>query len=185
MAQIRKSVLIWILVNMSNYADVIYKITGPSNLLEFINEACNSRKELAEVLHYLDPNLDSTSLSEFELRGEIIYAEIRDGILTIISSECWDLSDFYCILKDRLPDLNITWYVEEPGDCIFKTNDVDGVYFPGRYRLEYLNEDTNEYEYEFLPSERKLTARINELMTERGVNEDQIFYNEIDVIDDR
>ena len=69
-------------------------------------------------------------------RGEWTYMHYTDGELTIDIESAWDEpKEVRQFLEEQFPDISIFYQCEEPGNCIFTTNDPTGDYFPDRYYL--------------------------------------------------
>lgn len=76
-------------------------------------------------------------LDQYNCKGEWFGLERRsdDALALDINSAWWPPEDLMNLIADKWPSFNYYFYREEPGCEMFETNDVDGKYFPRRYRL--------------------------------------------------
>ena len=93
---------------------------------------------------------------------------------------------------DLFSDIEIYWYIEEPGCQIYETNDSTGEYFPQRYCVEYIED--GDFIDTYYPESEKELYEITSSITNRLVtdwksldkfneNEDTYFIvNEIEII---
>ena len=110
---------------------------------------------------------------EFNSKGCWYNLERRsDGVLSIDMESAWfppeDLMD---LIAEKWPSFEFYFYREEPNSDVFETNDVEGKYFPRRYRLlacvpvkgEDGKEEFVDFE-EYLNSEEDVIAFANDKM---------------------
>lgn len=94
-------------------------------------------------------------------RGQITDYNLENGILTINTETAWgEMSDTRHFIKSKYPSLEIYFQTEEPGMCIFLTNDSAGTYFPDRWLLDWNDEKDAVYVYEYF---KDLPAVVNYL----------------------
>lgn len=76
-------------------------------------------------------------LDQYNCKGEWFGLERRsdDALAIDIDSAWWPPEDLMNLIADKWPSFNYYFYHEEPGSEMFETNDVNGKYFPRRYRL--------------------------------------------------
>lgn len=99
--------------------------------------------------------------NEIYCRGHILDYSLENGILKINTETAWgEMSDVRHFIEQKYPSLHIYFQTEEPGMCIFQTNDKAGKVFPERWLLDWNDEKTNLYIYEYF---RALPAVIEYL----------------------
>lgn len=70
-------------------------------------------------------------------RGEIIDYNLNDDHVNISCETAWgEMEEFRHFIEQQYPDSKIFYQVEESGNCVYATNDTDGVYFPERFCLD-------------------------------------------------
>lgn len=67
-------------------------------------------------------------------------------------SPCNEVLDF---IREKYPSLSYYYISEEPGMCIYQTNDEYGDYFPDRFKID-LCTPKGEYETEYFSSEESM-----------------------------
>lgn len=83
-------------------------------------------------------------------RGRILDHHIEDGSLMLQVESAWsEPSETRHFILEKFPGLTIIFQAEEPGMCIFETNDKDGIYFPHRWLLDFNDESRDLYFYEY------------------------------------
>lgn len=88
--------------------------------------------------------------NEIYCRGRILDYSLENGILCINTETAWgEMSETRHFLQTKYPSLQIFFQTEEPGMCIFQTNDKAGEVFPERWLLDWNDEKTNLYIYEY------------------------------------
>ena len=86
---------------------------------------------------------------------------LENGILKINTETAWgEMSGVRHFIEQKYPSLHIYFQTEECGMCIFQTNDKAGKVFPERWLLDWNDEKTNLYIYEYF---RELPAVIEYL----------------------
>ena len=130
---------------MSNWCDTEYIIIGNSesihNLFSILeklptiedpsyNEGDFGRMWCGNLVNILGGDW-----KEVYCRGWISdYKLVSQTNLQFDVISAWDeLNDWRKFILTKYPDVTIYYYSEEPGTCIYKTNDVSGNYFPQRY----------------------------------------------------
>ena len=137
---------------MANMASVSYRIEGPRETLEKINDAILKAMpnkehwdewEACRYLGFTEEELDSKRLG-----GEILEEpSIGENTLEFYAEERWGLQDFNELLEAKFPEIKVYWIVEESGCDVYATNDKEGKYFPERYYVELSLDDQIEMEY--------------------------------------
>ena len=103
-------------------------------------------------------------------RGHIIDYEIHNGSLEISTETAWgECSETRHFIQTKFPSLEIYFQSEEPGMCIFQTNDATGEYFPSRWLLDWNDEAKNLYIWEYFED---LPAVIENLKDNGVINTD-------------
>ena len=83
-------------------------------------------------------------------RGQILDYTFEDGLLRLNVESAWsEMDGTRHFLQTVFPSLEIYYQTEEPGMCIFQTNDPDGTYFPEKWLLDWNDESRNLYLYEY------------------------------------
>ena len=83
-------------------------------------------------------------------RGQILDYSLENGLLIINTETAWgEMSETRHFIQSKFPSLQIYFQTEEPGMCIFQTNDAAGEYFPDRWLLDWNDEAKNLYIYEY------------------------------------
>lgn len=132
-------------------------------------------------------------------RGEIIDYNLTDDHVSISCETAWgEMPEFRHFLEQQYPESKVFYQVEESGCEVYATNDVDGVYFPDRYILDYFDgieyfrtlEDAAEYigatiEEEIPPSYSDIESAIEDYMDEHD-NDDEYWmsFHAYQVLDD-
>ncbi len=88
-----------------------------------------------------------------------------DRIDLTVESAWGELDEVRMLVLNNSESLKIFYQSEEPGMCIFQTNDKTGEYFPDKYLLDWNDEAKNLYIYEYF---RELPAVLSYLK-ENGV----------------
>ena len=137
---------------MANMASVSYRIEGPRETLEKINEAI--LKAMPQKEHWdeweacINLGFTEEELDGKRLGGEI-YEEpsLGENTLEFYAEERWGLQDFEELLRQKFSDIKIYWQVEECGCEVFCTNDRESKYFPQRYWVDTAQDDIYQCEY--------------------------------------
>jgi hypothetical protein len=138
---------------MPNWCSTSYVVTGDKNEVRDLYEKMRSLEEREKPLvkngfgvTWLGNlvTLLGRSWEEVSCRGEwsgltvdIDNNELRFHTMTAWA-ELWQLRHF---LQEKYPSLTFYFRTEEPGMCIFQTNDKEGTYFPERYKVEHWDEE--------------------------------------------
>ena len=87
------------------------------------------------------------SWEEVYCRGEWseLIVDIEGNELRFCTMTAWaELRQLRHFLQEKYPSLTFYFRSEEPGMCVFQTNDKEGIYFPERYKVEHWDEE-DEY----------------------------------------
>ena len=133
-------------------ASVAYVIEGSNESLEKIkNTITEALKDIHHWTEYKTCELlgfTEEELGNNRLGGEIIDGpEIDNGVLKLWAEERWGLQDFEELLRQKFPDINVYWIVEESGCEVYCTNDKEGKYFPERYWVDTAQDNIYQSEY--------------------------------------
>ena len=83
-------------------------------------------------------------------RGQILDYSLESGILRMNVESAWgELDETRHFIQSIYPSLQIFFQTEEPGMCIFQTNDTDGTIFPEKWLLDWNDEKKNLYIWEY------------------------------------
>lgn len=160
---------------MPNWCESVYVIEGPKEDLDALDKIMTSLKQMEKplvesgfgvwwcgcIVAILGGNTQ-----EIYCRGEVIDYSYEAGVIKMQIESAWsELREFRLFLLKKLPKLKFYYQSEEPGMCVFTTNDKDGRYFPERWLLDWNDEKANLYIYEYF---RALPAVI-EYLKENGI----------------
>ena len=96
-------------------------------------------------------------------RGQILDYSLEDDILSMNVESAWgEMDETRHFLQTVFPSLKIYFQTEEPGMCIFQTNDATGTYFPERCLLDWCDEKKNLYLYEYFEDLPAVVAYLKE-----------------------
>ena len=199
---------------MPNLAYTTYKIQGSEDEVAALYKTI---KDLAERDESLLPNgfgkLWLGNLveelggrwQELSCRGHIIDFSLTGGLLTIHTESAWrEMSDVRHLIESTYLCLEIYFQTEEPGMCIFQTNDASGEYFPSRWLLDWNDEANNLYIWEYFrdlpavieylknngiitaaiePTKAAITAVLDQIQEERP-DEISFMFEEVEVVED-
>ena len=183
---------------MANWCFSNYIIEGPKEDLDALDNIMTSLKQMEKplvengfgvwwcgcIVAILGGNTQ-----EIYCRGEVIDYSYDGGVIKMQIESAWsELREFRLFLLKKLPKLKFYYQSEEPGMCVFTTNDKDGRYFPEKWLLDYNDEAKNLYIYEYFkdlpavieylknngvltkdvyPSKGAITAALDEKQEER------------------
>ena len=96
-------------------------------------------------------------------RGQILDYSLQDGLLKLNVESAWgEMDETRHFLQTVFPSLEIYYQTEEPGMCIFQTNDPDGTFFPEKWLLDWCDEKKNLYLYEYFEDLPAVVAYLKE-----------------------
>lgn len=141
---------------MPNWCSTSYVVTGDKKEVRDLYEKMKSLEErekplvkngfgvtwLGNLVTLLGRNWEEVSC-----RGEWseLIVNIEGNELRFCTMTAWaELRQLRHFLQKKYPSLNFYFRSEEPGMCVFQTNDTGGIYFPERYKVEHLGEE-DEY----------------------------------------
>lgn len=199
---------------MPNWAFTQYKIRGREDEVTALHQTI---KDLEQREDSLLPNgfgklwlgnLVHTLGGDWEkiyCRGEILNYSLDNGILTMNTETAWgEMSDTRHFVMSKFPTLEIIFQTEEPGMCIFQTNDAKGEYFPEKWLLDWNDEARSLWIWEYFtelpavieflknneiltkdiyPSYGAITAALDEILNQRPSDISYMF-EEFKVVDD-
>ena len=144
---------------MPNWAYTTYKIKGSESEVAALHKTIQNLADMDESLlpngfgklwlgnlvHALGGDWEKTYC-----RGHILDYSLENGILKINTETAWgEMSDVRHFIEQKYPSLQIFFQTEEPGMCIFQTNDTTGEIFPERWLLDWNDEKANLYLWEY------------------------------------
>lgn len=141
---------------MPNWCSTSYVVTGDKNEVRDLYEKMRSLEEREKPLvkngfgvTWLGNlvTLLGRSWEEVYCRGEWseLTVDIDNDELRFCTMTAWaELRQLRHFLQEKYPSLTFYFRSEEPGMCIFQTNDKEGIYFPERYKVEHWDEE-DEY----------------------------------------
>lgn len=132
-------------------------------------------------------------------RGEIIDYDLDGDHVSITCETAWgEMPEFRHFLEQQYPGSKFYYCVEECGNCVYATNDLEGLYFKDRYCLDYYDgiecfetlEDVAEYVGDIIkkdlpPNYADIESAIEDYMEEHD-NDDEhwMSFHEYEVLDD-
>ena len=199
---------------MPNWNESVYVIEGPKEDLDALDKIMTSLKQMEKPLvengfgvwwcGYIVAILGGNT-QEIYCRGEVIDYSYDGGVIKMQIESAWsELREFRLFLLKKLPKLKFYYQSEEPGMCVFTTNDKDGRYFPEKWLLDYNDEAKNLYIYEYFkdlpavieylknngvltkdvfPSKGAISAALDEILEERP-NDISWMLERFEVVDD-
>ncbi len=144
---------------MPNWAYTLYKVRGSESEVAALHKTIQNLADmdgsllpngfgklwLGNLVHALGGDWEKTYC-----RGHILDYSLENGILKINTETAWgEMSDVRHFIKQKYPSLQIFFQTEEPGMCIFQTNDATGEIFPERWLLDWNDEKANLYLWEY------------------------------------
>ena len=132
-------------------------------------------------------------------RGEIIDYNLTDDHVSFDCETAWDeMPEFRHFIEQQYPGSKIYYQVEECGNCVYATNDMDGEYFKDRYSLdsydglEYFETIEEAAKYiretigkELTPDFAKIENAIDDYMEEHNNSDESwMSFHRFEVIDD-
>lgn len=141
---------------MPNWCSTSYVVTGDKNEVRDLYEKMRSLEEREKPLvkngfgvTWLGNlvTLLGRSWEEVYCRGEWseLIVDIEGNELRFCTMTVWaELRQLRHFLQEKYPSLTFYFRSEEPGMCVFQTNDKEGIYFPERYKVEHWDEE-DEY----------------------------------------
>lgn len=139
---------------MPNWCSTSYVVTGDKNEVRDLYEKMRSLEEREKPLvkngfgvTWLGNlvTLLGRSWEEVHCRGEWseLTVDIDNDELRFCTMTAWaELRQLRHFLQEKYPSLTFYFRSEEPGMCIFQTNDKEGIYFPERYKVEHWDEES-------------------------------------------
>ena len=198
---------------MANWAFTQYKIRGREDEVTALHQTIKDLEQreesllpngfgklwLGNLVHALDGDWE-----KIYCRGEILDYSLDDGILTMNTETAWgEMSDTRHFVMSKFPTLEVFFQTEEPGMCIFQTNDAKGEYFPEKWLLDWNDEARSLWIWEYFtdlpavieflknneiltkdiyPSYGAITAALDELQNQQP--DISYMFEEFKVVDD-
>lgn len=144
---------------MPNWAYTQYKVRGRK---EEVMALYNTIEKLGQMKESYLPNgfgklwlgnlvsILGGDWHDIYCRGQILDYAYENGILSINTETAWgEMSETRHFLQTVYPSLEIYFITEEPGMCMFQTNDATGEIFPERWLLDWNDEKANLYLWEY------------------------------------
>lgn len=166
---------------MPNWCETNYTLTGERKALESVYELMRNLEDrekpeiendfgatwLGCLVHALGHDWQNISC-----RGSWTNLSLKGDTLTFTTWSAWTPpTDVVDLIQQKFPEIDYFYYAEEPGNCLYETNDIEGKYYPFRYLLEYTR-DEEWYMGQYTTSESLLKA-INQQTGKhfRNINE--------------
>lgn len=183
---------------MPNWCYTQYKIKGSESEVAALHKTIQTLEQreesllpngfgklwLGNLVHVLGGDRN-----DIYCRGQILDYKLDNGLLVINTETAWsEMSEVRHLIESKYPSLQIFFQTEEPGMCIFQTNDRTGEYFPERWLLDWNDEQNSLYLWEYFkdlpavieylknngvltkdvfPSKGAITAALDEIQEER------------------
>lgn len=153
---------------MANRANVNYIITGNEETLNKIMSVMEPECDLTDILDYLGIVGYHNGI---RMGGAVVDFEMVNGLLSINCECAWDESyGWREVMKKNFSDIDIYYYVEERGNCIYATNDLKGVYFKTRYVLDTYGLDFDYCYFESFTSLKKYLSETIGLLEDYSLS---------------
>jgi hypothetical protein len=131
-------------------------------------------------------------------RGEIIDYKLTDDRVYMYCDTAWgEMPEFRHFIEENYPESKVFYQVEECGNDVYITNDIDGEYFPDRYCLDFFDgleyfEDIKEaagYIGRIIGKDLKLDFTeiekvIDDYLEEHDDDESWMSFHRFEVLDD-
>lgn len=140
---------------MPNWASTLYVATGDKQQLHELHSIITELECMKEPLH---PNgFGTTWLGNLVIklgrdwnkvycRGSWDDLTFNGEEITFHVESAWgELSEVRELIEEHFPGIKLYYQTEEPGMCIYITNDDTGEYFPDRFYLWVEDEDSEYY----------------------------------------
>lgn len=137
---------------------------------------------------------------EYRCRGCWTCLEKHEGSITFDTTTAWcPMNEVFDLLCEKFPSISHYYYAEEPGCCIYETNDIDGEYYPDRFYVdictsdecshsEYFEEIEDALNWISKMEEYKFNTRkeVEEYFKERSKENDNVYcyIHDIELSDD-
>lgn len=131
---------------MPNWCYTDYRICGNKGQLVELKEKLDYLKSLSEP--YAENGFGKLwcgclvqllggDWNEVYCRGEICEYGFSGCTLNLTVMSAWsELGEWRHFIESKFSKIEIYYRAEEPGNCYYETNDVDGSYFPDRYLID-------------------------------------------------
>ena len=98
---------------------------------------------------------------EHHCRGYWLNLERNNGTITFDTETAWcPQNEVFKLLTEKFPSLKYYYYAEEPGCCIYETNDAEGEYYPDRFYVDMCMPDET-YRHEYFITTKKMFEWIS------------------------
>lgn len=131
-------------------------------------------------------------------RGEITSCSLEDDHVCIACETAWgEMPEFRHFLEQQYPGSKVYYCVEECGNCVYATNDSEGLYFKDRYCLDYYDGleyfETTETAAEFIserigktlkPDYAEIEREIDDYLEEHDDDESWMSFHKFELLND-
>ena len=114
-------------------------------------------------------------------RGNWNNLELSGGTLKFTTETAWSAADeVMALICEKYPSIGYYYYTEEPGMCIYQTNDDSGEYYPDRYHVDICTDD-GCCEQEYFTDLDDAISWIGEMTEQEFKSEDEVnaYFDEI------
>ena len=181
---------------MPNWAYTTYKIKGSESEVAALYKTIQDLEQREESLLpngfgklWLGNLVNALGgdWNDIYCRGQILDYNLANDLLIINTETAWgEMSETRHFIESKFPSLEIYFQTEEPGMCIFQTN--NSVLFPDKWLLDWNDEKNSLYIYEYFtelpavieylknngiitaaiePTKAAIVAVLNEIQEER------------------
>lgn len=97
-------------------------------------------------------------------RGSWNCLEFLESSIKFCTETAWEpCNQVWDLVQEKFPSLAYFYQAEEPGMCIYITNDDDGYYFPEKFKVDLCTPD-ERYETEYFTSEEMMFRWFKEML---------------------
>lgn len=193
---------------MPNWASTAYVFKGADkNQEKDLYEKIDSLKKMIEPLVPNGfgklwmgclVNLLGGDWNKVYCRGEITDCTLTDDHVNISCETAWgEMPEFRHFLEQQYHGSKVYYCVEECGNCVYATNDSEGLYFKDRYCLDFCDGleyfETIEAAADFIserigktlkPDYAEIEKEIDDYLEEHDDDESWMSFHKFDVLDD-
>ncbi len=175
---------------MPNWCITSYTFVGEKKEIKELHDLMKGLEQISEPL--VENGFGTTWLGclvealgkkweDVRCRGEWNNLELTGDVLRFSTMTAWcaaeEVMDLIC---EKYPSLFYYYYTEEPGCCIYQTNDDCGCYYPYRYYIDLCTADETYCSEYFLSMEAALEWIGKQVSQSFGSEEDvNIYFEEL------
>ncbi len=131
---------------MPNWCNTAYTLVGDKEELDALHKTMSELEQSDQPTEPL--RFGSTWLGnlvealggdpkDIRCRGEWQNLDYRGGAITFNTETAWSpCNEVWDLVRSRYPSIDYYFLAEECGNCLYLTNDAEGLYYPERYVVE-------------------------------------------------